>query len=123
VPRYLLTVSDADAARLERWLGFRLIITPGTGVSEPVDVAGLDAVTDGELAEVYARLRAGGPLYHATGPTTVGREAARSELSKLLGAHPVGERSAGAHLPGRPDPLPRGKITIISLLQLSEQVD
>ena len=86
MPRYLLTVSDADAARLERWLGFRLIITPGTGVSEPVDVAGLDAVTDGELAEVYARLRAGGPLYHATGPTTVGREAARSELSKLLGA-------------------------------------
>jgi hypothetical protein len=68
MPRYLLTVSDADAARLERWLGFRLIITPGTGVSEPVDIAGLDAVNDDELSQVDARLRTGGPLYHAGGP-------------------------------------------------------
>jgi hypothetical protein len=68
VPRYLLTVSDADTARLERWLGFRLIITPGTGVSEPVDIAGLDAITDEEHAFIARRLRTSGPLYHAGGP-------------------------------------------------------
>jgi hypothetical protein len=93
MPRYLLTVSDADAARLERWLGFRLIITPGTGVSEPVDIAGLDAITDEEYQFIGRRLSTSGPLYHAGGPSAhppvlspPDREAARSELSKLLGA-------------------------------------
>ena len=73
--RYLLTVTDDDAARLERWLGFRLVITPATGISHGVPVVGLAAVTD--------------------------REAARSELSKLLGElwrnNPV-DRSALAEI-------------------------
>jgi hypothetical protein len=36
---------------------------------EPVQVAGLDAVFDIELANVDARLRAAGPRYHAGGPS------------------------------------------------------
>lgn len=66
--RYLLTVTDADAARLERWLGFRTVITPASGVSEPVTVAGLDAITDEEYEFIARRLRTSGPRYHAGGP-------------------------------------------------------
>ena len=68
--RYLLTVTDDDAARLERWLGFRAVITPASGGSEPVAVAGLDAITDEEYEFIARRLRSSGPLYHAGGPSS-----------------------------------------------------
>lgn len=66
--RYLLTVTDADAARLERWSGFRTVITPAGGGSEPAVIAGLDAITDEEYEFIARRLRTSGPLYHAGGP-------------------------------------------------------
>lgn len=69
---YLLTVTDADAARLERWLGFRTVIIPVSGGSEPVVIAGLDAITDEEHEFIARRLRTSGPLYHAGGPTGSG---------------------------------------------------
>lgn len=66
--RYLLTVADADAARLERWLGGGLFLASAAGAHQPVTVAGLDAVTDEECEVIARRLRTAGPLYHAVGP-------------------------------------------------------
>jgi hypothetical protein len=76
--RYLLTITDEDAVRLERWLGGQLVISPVlpggltgeilkpfTGDVEPVTVAGLNAITDKEYKVIARRLRTGGPLYHA----------------------------------------------------------
>jgi hypothetical protein len=65
--KYLLTVPDQLAWRLERWLGCALQIAP-PGMADGVPVAGLDAVTEDEIAAVTARLAAGGPQYHAGGP-------------------------------------------------------
>lgn len=79
--RYLLTITDEDAARLERWLGGALIIgpvmppgltgqilRPFMGDVEPVTVTGLDAITDAEYKSIARRLRTSGPPYHAGGP-------------------------------------------------------
>jgi hypothetical protein len=122
--RYLLTVTDADAARLERWLGFRTVILPAAvGAHQPVTIAGLDAITDEEVEFIARRLRTSGPIYHAGGPgrpgpaAVTGREAARSELSKLLGElwrdNPVARsaldeilRAADAYAATPPDPNP-----------------
>lgn len=65
---YLLTVTDADAARLECWLGGGLFLAFAAGAHQPVTVAGLDAVTDEEYEFIARRLRTSGPLYHAGGP-------------------------------------------------------
>ena len=63
--RYLLTVTDSDAARLERWAGGRKVIAPASGIgAEPVTVAGLDAITGEEYEFIARRLRTSGPLYH-----------------------------------------------------------
>lgn len=66
--RYVFSVTPADAQQLESWLGFGLAIVP-TEQHTGIPVAGLNAVTDAELAAVDARLRATGPVYH----TPVGR--------------------------------------------------
>lgn len=79
--RYLLTVTDETAARLERWLGGKLLISPATpdglmgdvlapfmGDVGPAEVAGLDAITDAEYKPIGRRLRTSGPLYHQGGP-------------------------------------------------------
>jgi hypothetical protein len=68
--RYLITVTDANAARLESLLGGGLLITsmPG-GPNMGVPIAGLDAVTSDETRPVHDRLRTRGPLYHAGGPS------------------------------------------------------
>lgn len=99
MPRYLITVTEEDAQRLEKWLGpaFGVFIMPITPDGEdlladlrepdghvpdyhraeadqrlekvrPAAIAGLDAVTDDELAAVDERLKESGPLYHAGGP-------------------------------------------------------
>lgn len=97
MPRYVITVTDEDAARLEKWLGGRIIIMPaydpgldllaGLRTAEgfvpdgkravadeilekvrPAGLTGVDAVTDEELTFLDDRLKAGGPLYHAGGP-------------------------------------------------------
>jgi hypothetical protein len=94
--RYLINVTEADADRLESWLGSKVQIVPflpeedlladlrvGDGhvpdynLAEadrrlervrPVDITGLDAVSEEEVASIKQRLRSGGPLYHAGGP-------------------------------------------------------
>jgi len=71
--RYLLTLSDANAAVLEAMLGGRIEIVPSRGLLSEVTgeravVAGLDGITDGEYEHIAARLRTSGPLYHAGGP-------------------------------------------------------
>ena len=98
MPRYLISVTEANAAKLESWLGSKVQIVPFLGDPpedfltdlrvedghipdyhraeadrriarfSPVDIAGLDAVTDDELAPILARLRTGGPIYHVKGP-------------------------------------------------------
>lgn len=65
---YLLTVTDADAVRLERWLGTGLFLASAAGAHQPVTVAGLDAITGEEYEFIARRLRTSGPLYHAGGP-------------------------------------------------------
>jgi hypothetical protein len=66
--RYLLTVTDDDAERLERWLGTGMFLAAAVGAHQPVTVAGLDAITDEEYEVIARRLRTSGPLYHAGGP-------------------------------------------------------
>lgn len=66
--RYLLTVPDQLVGQLEHWLGGALHIAP-PGMSGGVPVAGLDAVTEEEIAPVLARLGSGGPLYHGAPET------------------------------------------------------
>jgi hypothetical protein len=97
MPRYVITVTDKDAARLEKWLGGRVIIMPAydpgldllaslrtaeglvpddkRAVADeilekvrPAGLAGIDAVSDAELRSVDARLRTGFAIYHAGGP-------------------------------------------------------
>lgn len=47
--RYLLTVTAADAARLESWLGYQLQIAPsGLAGGAGIPIAGLAAVTEEE---------------------------------------------------------------------------
>lgn len=70
MPRYLLKLSDQSARILEGLLGGRLEIGNQDIL---VPVAGLDAVTDEEIEPIQARLRSGGPLYHAGGPGGAGR--------------------------------------------------
>ena len=98
--RYLILVTDENAARLESWLGSKVQLVPFRGDEpvdlladlragedghipdyeraeadrrlariKPVDIAGLDAVTDEDVAPALERLRTGGPIYHAGGPT------------------------------------------------------
>ena len=62
--RYLLTITDEDAVRLERWLGGRLSLAP-LAVGRSVTVAGLDAITDEEYEFIGRWLSSSGPLYHA----------------------------------------------------------
>jgi hypothetical protein len=68
---YLLTVTDAEAAHLEKWLGGVLVIGPAhlQRHGAAAFVASLDAVTEEETAPIRARLSASGPLYHAGGPS------------------------------------------------------
>jgi len=106
--RYLVTLTDEGAARLEKWLGSKVQLISFTGTTDPladlryteaycrlhdapelagavpdyhraeadrrlarlapVDVQGLDAITDEEYEFIARRLRTGGPLYHAGGP-------------------------------------------------------
>jgi hypothetical protein len=68
--RYLLTITDEDAARLEKWLGGALIIGPAHLQREGAAcfVAGLDAITEVEAELIARRLSAFGPVYHAGGP-------------------------------------------------------
>lgn len=65
---YLLTVADEHSRLLEGWLGYGLQIVPN-GAPAGIPVAGLDAVTDDEVAGALDRLKHGGPIYHAGGPS------------------------------------------------------
>jgi hypothetical protein len=65
--RYLITVRDEDAGKLEMRLGGALYVA-WTRPAGNVLIAGLDAVSDDELTEIDERLRTSGPLYHAGGP-------------------------------------------------------
>jgi hypothetical protein len=67
--RYLLTITDEDAVRLERWLGSVLIIGPAQLQREGAAcfVTGLYPVTDEEYEVIGRRLSSSGPLYHAAG--------------------------------------------------------
>lgn len=88
MPRYLLTMSAAQAAKLEAMLGSAVVITPAVAGDVPghaqgppgrwpprAVVAGLDGITDEEYEVIARRLRTSGPLYHAGGPPGT-REAA-----------------------------------------------
>lgn len=81
----MLRVRDDDAARLESWLGGRLLIVPAGArmhFVQPVTVAGLDALTGAEVTVIDARLSAGRPEYHAPA-----REAANeTQLDRALAA-------------------------------------
>jgi hypothetical protein len=57
MPRYLISMTQENAARLESWLGGGLIIGPGGWVRGGVVIASLDAVADGE----YEPIRVGVP--------------------------------------------------------------
>jgi len=73
MPRYLISLTQANAALLEAQSGTRGEIVPSTGsLSDKRDgaiISGLDAITDEEYAPIRERLATGGPLYHAGGPT------------------------------------------------------
>lgn len=84
MPRYLISMTQANAARLEAQLGGRIEIVPSTGaLSDKRDgaiISGLDAITDGEYEPVRARLASGVLLYHAGGPT--GRQANEARTAR-----------------------------------------
>jgi hypothetical protein len=76
IPRYLIKVTGQGAQLLESWLRGPVCIVPRHGPpGKPgvVDIAGLDAVTDDEIGPALARLRTGGPIYHAGGPELAGK--------------------------------------------------
>lgn len=58
--KYLLHVADQHARALERMLGGPLRVAQLDG-ADGVPVAGLDGVTDEEIAAIRTRLRASGP--------------------------------------------------------------
>lgn len=73
MPRYLISLTQENARRLETMLGGRIEIvlseSPLDGVTgERAVVSGLDAITDEEYGPIGRRLRPGSPLYHAGGP-------------------------------------------------------
>lgn len=74
MPRYLITMTEANAARLEALLGGRIAIVPSYGpladaeARGEVTISGLDAVFPGEMDDVEQRLRTSGPRYHHGGP-------------------------------------------------------
>jgi hypothetical protein len=60
MPRYLITVTDENAAALEAMRGSALRIGPAwEDTFQGVLIAELDAVTDGEAALISSRLRGG----------------------------------------------------------------
>jgi hypothetical protein len=69
MPRYLISLTDENAAKLESRLGGALRIIPawGDSFSGPL-IASLDAVADKELEPVLDRLAAGVSMYHHGGP-------------------------------------------------------
>lgn len=81
MPRYLISLTDANAARLEALLGGRIKIEPSYGplADEPgIVISGLDAVFGYELQAVDERLRTSGPRYHHGGPTGAQANALRA---------------------------------------------
>jgi hypothetical protein len=73
MPRYLISLTQENARRLEAMLGGRIEIVPSQGpldgvTGERAVVSGLDAITDEEYGPIGRRLSAGCPLYHAGGP-------------------------------------------------------
>lgn len=96
--RYVITLTPEAAAKLEKWLGGPLAISPDVGYGmpdiladlrnengtvadynraeadrrlearEPVRISGLDGITDSEYERIQERLRRGVTIYHAGGP-------------------------------------------------------
>jgi hypothetical protein len=66
MPRYVISLTPANARRLERWLGGPLEIGP-EGHPGAAAITSLDAITDEEFAIVQDRLNNSGPLYHHGG--------------------------------------------------------
>jgi hypothetical protein len=83
MPRYLISLTQANAVKLEAQLGTRGEIVPSTGaLSDKRDgaiISGLDAITEEEYAPIRERLATGGPLYHAGGPTGAEANQLRAE--------------------------------------------
>lgn len=84
MPRYLIGMTQANAAVLEQLLGGRVEIVPSTGAltdkRDGAIISGLDAITDEEYDPIRARLATGPPLYHAGGPT--GRQANEARTAR-----------------------------------------
>ncbi len=73
MPRYLISLTQENARRLEAMIGGRIEIVPSEGpldgvTGERAVVSGLDAITDEEYGPIGRRLSSGGPLYHADRP-------------------------------------------------------
>lgn len=74
MPRYLISLTDAGAEKLEAMLGGRIEIVRSPGGLRDAEerdcaiIAGLDAVTEEEAAPIRGRVASRGPLYHVKGP-------------------------------------------------------